>query len=56
VSYSVKFFRSWPDGDPESLFPDIAAAVSSSHYLEGRDPALEAVAVRLGLPKVPGAP
>lgn len=56
VSYSVKFFRSWPEGDPESLFPDITAAVSSADYLTGRDPAMEAVAVRLGLPKVPGAP
>ena len=54
VSYSVKFFRSWPDGDPESLLPDITAAVSSSDYREGRDPAMEAVAVRLALPKVLG--
>jgi hypothetical protein len=56
VSYSVKFFRSWPDGDPESLFPDITAAVSSADYLGGRDPAMEAVAIRLGLPRVASAP
>lgn len=55
VSYSVKFFRSWPDGDPESLFPDITAAVSSADYLGGRDPAMEAMATRLGLQRVPGA-
>jgi C-terminal processing protease CtpA/Prc len=55
VSYSTKFFSSWPDGDPESLFPDIGAAVSSTDYREGRDPAMEAVANRLGLSKVPGA-
>lgn len=55
VSYSTKFFNSWPGGDPESLFPDLAAAPSSADYREGRDPAMEAVAARLGLPKVPAA-
>ena len=49
VSYSTKFFSSWPDGDPPSLFPDIPAPVTSSDYLAGRDPALEAIARRLGL-------
>lgn len=56
VSYSVKFFKSWPDGDPESLFPDVTAAISSSDYREGRDPALLAVATRLGLPNTLGGP
>jgi hypothetical protein len=51
VSYSTKFFRSWPEGDPESLFPDIAAAISSTDYRDGRDPVLDAVFVRLGLTK-----
>lgn len=55
VSYSTKFFNSWPGGDPESLFPDITAAPSSADYREGRDPAMEAVAARLGLPKIPAA-
>lgn len=55
VSYSTKFFRSWPEGDPDSLFPDIPAAISSSDYREGRDPAMEAVATRLGITKTPGA-
>jgi len=53
VTYSTKFFRSWPDGDPESLVPDIPAPVSWADYREGRDPALAAVAQRLGL--APGA-
>ena len=44
------------DRDPESLFPDITAAVSSADYLGGRDPAMEAVAIRLGLPRVASAP
>lgn len=55
VTYSTRFFRSWPDGDPESLFPDISAAISSTDYREGRDPAMNAVAARLGLPRAPGA-
>lgn len=55
VSYSTKFFNSWPEGDPESLFPDIAAPASSTDYREGRDPAMEALATRLGLSRVPGA-
>lgn len=50
LTYSTKFFRSWPEGDPDSLFPDVAAAISSTDYREGRDTALEAVATRLGLP------
>lgn len=49
VSYSTKFFRSWPDGDPESLEPDVPAAISSADYQAGRDPALEAIARRLGI-------
>lgn len=49
VSYSTKFFKAWPEGDPESLFPDIQAAISSSDYREGRDPALQAVFARLGV-------
>lgn len=48
VSYSVKYFRLWPEGDPESLFPDVAAPVSSSDHFSGRDPALEAVRTRVG--------
>lgn len=55
VSYSTKYFNSWPGGDPDSLLPDIAAAPSSKNYREGRDPAMEAVAARLGLPSVAGA-
>ncbi len=51
VSYSTKFFRAWPEGDPESLFPDVPAAISSADYREGRDPALDAVFTRLGLTK-----
>lgn len=51
VSYSTKFFRSWPEGDPESLFPDVPAAISSTDYREGRDPALDAVFTRVGLTK-----
>ncbi len=55
VTYSTKLFRSWPDGDPESLFPDVAAAISSSDYREGRDPAMDVVAARLGLPRMSGS-
>lgn len=44
VSYSTKYFASWPDGDPASLFPDVEAALSSADHLAGRDPAMEAVA------------
>ena len=51
VSYSTKFFRAWLEGDPESLFPDVPAAISSTDYREGRDPALAAVFSRIGLPK-----
>lgn len=51
VSYSTKFFRAWPEGDPESLFPDVPAAISSADYREGRDPALDAVFLRIGSPK-----
>ena len=49
VSYSTRFFSVWPDGDPESLFPDLAAPISSSDVLSGRDPALSAIESRLGL-------
>ncbi|MBX7187561.1 MAG: hypothetical protein K1Y01_20625 [Vicinamibacteria bacterium] len=52
VSYSTKFFNSWPGGDPDSLLPDIAAAPSSVDYRDGRDPAMDAVAARLGLPRL----
>ncbi len=48
VSYSTKFFRSWPEGDPDSLYPDIAAPISSDDYRDGRDPALDAVRSRVG--------
>jgi hypothetical protein len=47
----TKFFRAWPEGDPESLFPDVPATISSTEYREGRDPALDAVFTRLGLTK-----
>lgn len=50
VAYSTRFFRLLPDSDPDSLFPEITAAVSSADYRAGRDPALEAIATRLGLP------
>lgn len=49
VSYSTKFFSSWPEGDPPSLTPDIPASISSADYLAGRDAGLEAITRRLGL-------
>ena len=49
VSYSTQFFRLLPDSNTDSLYPEIAAAVSSADYRAGRDPALAAIAARLGL-------
>jgi hypothetical protein len=50
VSYSTRFFRLLTDSDPDSVFPQVEAGVSSADYRAGRDPALEAIAARLGLP------
>jgi len=46
VSYSTRFFRLLTDSDPDSLYPNIDAAVSAADYRAGRDPALEAVLAR----------
>ncbi len=49
VSYSTRFFRNLPDSDPDSLYPNIDAGVSSADYRAGRDPALEAIMARTGV-------
>ena len=42
VTYSKRFFTTMP-GDPLSLFPEWFVNLSSSDYLSGRDPAMEAI-------------
>ena len=42
VTYSVKYFRE-VDGDPDSLYPDIAVEPAFADFREGRDPVLERV-------------
>lgn len=47
LTYSTKFFRMYDDGDPEALMPDVSAPVSMGAFVQGRDPAIEAVWERL---------
>jgi hypothetical protein len=42
VSHSSSYFRLL-EGDPDSLVPDVEASISFQQYLQGVDPALEAV-------------
>lgn len=42
VQYSTKLFTT-VSGDPPSLFPDLNVLVSSSDYLNGRDPVVETI-------------
>lgn len=42
VSYTTKFFRLAPDGDPIAVFPDVPVGRSLVDALAGRDPALDA--------------
>lgn len=43
VQYATRFWRNYPDGDPLSLEPEIAAPPTIESVLSGRDPAFEAV-------------
>jgi C-terminal processing protease CtpA/Prc len=43
LTYSTKYFTHYEEGDPAALMPDIEAPVSFEAYVDGRDPALEAV-------------
>lgn len=43
LTYSTKYFETYRDGDPDTLYPGIPAAPSIAAYVQGRDPALEAV-------------
>ena len=42
VSHSTRYFQLLED-DPASLVPEVEASISFQEYLEGVDPALEAV-------------
>jgi hypothetical protein len=42
VSYTTKFFRLAPNGDPLALFPDVPVPRSLDDALAGRDPVLDA--------------
>ena len=42
VQYSTKEWRLAPEGDPESLMPDVRAETGSAEFFAGRDVALEA--------------
>ena len=41
VWYCNNYFRMTPNGDPLSLEPDLAVAISLKEFLAGLDPALE---------------
>jgi hypothetical protein len=41
IQYSTRYWLNYPGGDPLSLDPDMAAAVTAADLLAGRDPALE---------------
>jgi hypothetical protein len=43
LTYSTKYFTHYKAGDPPALMPDIEVPVSFEAYVDGRDPALEAV-------------
>ncbi|GAB4552233.1 MAG: S41 family peptidase [Anaerolineae bacterium] len=42
VQYATRYWRNYPDGDPLSLEPEIAAPPTIESVLSGRDPAFEA--------------
>ncbi len=42
VTYSKRMWRLIHGADPPAVEPDVAVAVSSSDFLAGRDPVLEA--------------
>jgi hypothetical protein len=42
IGYSTQYFQLAPDGDPPSLMPDHTVTMSSTEFLAGRDPVLEA--------------
>lgn len=48
VSYCVKYFRLLKDTDPDAVYPDVRAPMTSAAYFAGADPTLERVGVRFG--------
>ena len=46
VSYCVKYFKMLKDTDPDAVYPDISAPMSSTAFFAGADPALERIGIR----------